>query len=255
MKTIFKLFYTTIIGTGILIACEEPAHVVPKIIYSESFESAQPFSTAYNMETGDWDYALSYPGGNAYSGEKSARFEIREDQPLIADGKRSEVVVIKGSEGKLAKNAWYSFAVRFPENGYEYDHEHDVISQWSEDGSPVRLLTQKDSIFIEVGSEKGMKQEFFVAAIEKDVWHEVVIHIYHSHEADGILELWYDRERKVDFHGGNMYTSMLPKWKVGIYKPAYSEGTADVYRRIIFFDNIKVGDPNCTYEKMNPKIY
>ena len=234
--------------------CDDPNDTpVAKILFTESFETSVPFAKVYNMEVGTWNYAVSYPDGFAYSGQKAARFEIRESQEDVAGGKRSEVAIIRGADGKLSRDAWYSFAVAFPENGFEYDHEHDVITQWVEDGSPVRLLAQKDSLFLEIGANKGEKKEYFIEEISKNNWHEVIIHIYHSHGDDGLLEFWYDGDKKVSHTGGNLYTDVLPKWKIGIYKPAYSEGTADVPTRIIYYDNIKVGDENCSIDDMSPK--
>ena len=52
--------------------------------------------------------------------------------------------------------------------------------------------------------------------------------------------------------GGNMYDDVLPKWKIGLYKTAFEKGTSDVNRRIIFFDNIKVGNENAAYDEMIP---
>jgi hypothetical protein len=247
-----------IITAFTLIFCSDDP-VAPKLLpvqllYEETFEGLEPFSTAYHKEVGDWDYALQYVNSPAYTGTKSARFEIRVDQPLIADGKRAEVSIVRGALGQIEKDTWYSFAVYFPSVGYEYDHTHEVISQWYQDGSPVRLLTDKDKILLEVGNEKGgIKEEFEIGAITKDVWNEIVIHFIHSHGSDGHITLWYNGELTIDRSGGNMFDNILPKWQIGIYKSAFEMGTSDVSNRIIFFDNIKVGGANASYNHMIPK--
>ena len=176
----------------------------------------------------------------------------RPGSSLVAGGKRSEVVIFMGTSGLITKNTWYSFAAYFPSDAYAYDHTHDVISQWYKDGSPVRLLTADDKLILDIGDAKGGKEEIAIGDLTKDSWHEFVFHFIHSHGADGYIEVWYDGQKKINRTGGNMYTDELPKWKVGIYKAAFEYGKADVSKRVIYFDNIRVGDMNSTYNFMRP---
>jgi len=232
--------------------------VIPgKILYTETFEGAEPFSNIYNKEIGDSSYALQYGTDIVYRGKYSARFEVKKGEGMVADGIRSEVVITKPSPGEIVKNSWYSFAVYFPSTGYLTDHTHEVISQWVIlDGSPVRLITEDDKIKLDVGSSKDVKEKIRVDTLLKDKWHELVIHIIHSHDENlGLIEVWYDGVKKITRKGGNLYDAELPKWKIGMYKASYEPlalDKADTNKRIIFFDNIKMGDQNCTYLDMVP---
>ena len=224
------------------------------LIFEETVEGPTPFSTAHNIEIGDWDYALQYvTSPPAHKGNKSARFEIREDQPLVKDGKRAEVTIVKGSEGHITKEAWYSFAVYFPTEGYEYDHEREAINQWYQSGSPsTSIRTDDGRILFEVGNHPDFRERIDLAEIEKDVWYTVVMHFIHSYEGDGFVELWYDGQKLITRNGGNMYDNVLPKWKIGVYKAAFKYNTSYVDKRIIYFDTIRVGNENATYEDMDP---
>ena len=134
------------------------------ILYSETFEGSEPFIDAHSMDIGDWDYALKLVSYPIFKGLKSVRFEIKEDQPLVSDGKRSEVVIVKGSEGEISKNAWYSFAVYFPSIGYEYDDKREAINQWYQNGSPATSIrTEEDRIYLATGNELDTKKEI-------DIW-------------------------------------------------------------------------------------
>lgn len=222
------------------------------LIFHETFEGSEPFSTTHNKEVGDWDYALQYVTSPVYDGTRSARFEIQHDQPLVAEGRRSEVTIIMGTNGRLTKNAWYSFAVYFPSDAFAADTTYDVISQWYKDGSPVRLITKRDRFMIDIGSEIGSKEKIQVGELTRDTWHEFIFHFIHSPYSDGYLTLWHNGEQKVERIGGNMYNEFLPKWKIGIYKNAFELGTSLVTNRVVFFDNVKVGDENATYRDMEP---
>ncbi|MEX2232400.1 MAG: hypothetical protein WD824_09585 [Cyclobacteriaceae bacterium] len=74
-------------------------------IYKETMEGLIPFSTAHDLDVGDWDYALQFVKAPYFRGLKSARFEIREDQLLVANGKRSEVTIVKGSLVSCPRNS------------------------------------------------------------------------------------------------------------------------------------------------------
>src|SRR4051794_11549937 len=91
-----------------------------KLLFEETFEGPKPFSTAHSIETGPWDYAMQVVTTPVFQGQKAVRFEIRKDQPLVKTGKRSEVCIVKGSEGDITKEAWYSFSVNCPSEGYEF---------------------------------------------------------------------------------------------------------------------------------------
>lgn len=249
------------LAAGVIISCDEegpPAgpKIPATILYKEDFEGPTPFSTVYSKEIGDWDYALQYVSSPVYQGSVSARFEIREDQPLIADGKRSEVVIVKESQGLITKNTWYSFAVYFPADSFVLDHSHDVISQWIKDGSPTRLLTEDDRFLLDVGNMKGNKEQIFIDDVTKNTWHQFVFHFIHSPGSDGLIQVWHNGKRKINRLGGNMYLEDLPKWKIGIKKSAYEvPGTADSKVRVVFFDNVKVTDENGSYDELAPSNF
>lgn len=229
--------------------------VTTNLVYKETMEGLTPFSTAHDLDVGTWTYALQFSSPPAYRGVKSARFEIRQNQPLVASGKRSEATIIKGSLGKITNNAWYSFAVYFPSAGYEYDYEREVINQWYQSGSPATSLrTKKDRILLETGNTPERRKQFDLGPITKNRWHTFVFHFIHSYGSEGLIEVWQNGTKKLTYKGGNMYNDVLPKWKVGLYKSAFKYGTSAVSRRIIYFDNIKVGNETATYNTMNPAL-
>lgn len=240
-----------------LITCADPAEPdlgpSENLIFHETFEGPEPFSTTHNKEIGNWEYALQYVNSPVFDQKRSARFEVQHDQPMVAQGKRSEVTIIMGTKGILTKKAWYSFAVYFPSDAFATDTTYDVISQWYKDGSPVRFITKRDRFLIDIGSEVGVKEKIDVGALTLDTWHEFIFCFVHSPFGDGSITVWQNGEQKVSRSGGNMYNEFLPKWKIGIYKSAFEIGTSLVTNRVVFFDNIKVGNENAAYRDMEPR--
>lgn len=231
------------------------AMTTSNLVYEETVEGPSPFSTAHDWDVGDWDYALRFVEYPRFRGVRSARFEIHKDQPLVANGKRSEITIIKTAEEGMAKEMWYSFAVMFPANGYEYDHTREIVNQWFQNGSPATSLrTKADRILLESGNELSNRKQYDIAPIVKNQWHKVVMHFIHSYGTDGLIELWYDGIKKLTIRGGNMYNDILPKWKIGLYKASFKDGTSDVSRRVVFFDNVRAGNATSTYSTMQPTL-
>lgn len=222
-----------------------------KVIYHETMEGAKPFANAHRIECGSWPYAMNIVTDPVFQGRKAVRFEIRKDQELVQNGKRAEVTIIKGLPGK---DMWYSFAVYFPSIGLEVDSQREIISQWYQDGSPsMSLRIRNDRLYLEVGPKEALRKQFDIAAIEKNRWHTIVLHIVHAHGAEGRVDVWYDRKKVISQTGGNMYDDVLPKWKIGLYKAAFKFGTSAAERRIIFFDDIRVGSSAASYQDMEPR--
>ncbi len=222
------------------------------VIFNETFETGKPFSRAFKLEAGKWDYALNSVNEPVFKGKRSVRFEIRKEQPLVSNGKRCEVVIIKGLP---SKEMWYSFAVFFPSQGFEIDNQRELINQWYQKGSPATSLrVRKDNMYLETGNLTDNRKHIVMAPLEKDTWHEIVLHFVHSHNEDGLIEIWYDRKKIITYHGGNMYDDVLPKWKIGIYKTAFVSNASMVKKRILYFDNIRVGNEKASYDLMQPGI-
>jgi len=221
------------------------------IVYRETFEGIRPFLEAYRVECGWWPYAVNVVNEPVFQGSKAVRFEIRKDQPLIQNGKRAEVTIIKGLPGA---EMWYSFAVFFPSEGLEPDTKREVISQWYQEGTPsMSLRVRNNHLYLEAGPEPDLRKQHDIAEIRHDQWHTVVLHVIHDPGEGGRVEVWYDSKKVLSLSGGNMYKNVLPKWKIGLYKAAFKKGTSTAERRIIFFDDIRVGNSTASFEEMLPR--
>ncbi|WP_197088617.1 polysaccharide lyase [Rufibacter radiotolerans] len=248
---------------------QSPSIASSKLLFEETFENGKPFSTAHGIETGDWDYALNYVSKPVFRGKRAARFEIRKDQPLVQNGKRSEITVVGAVTNK---HRWYSFAAYFPADGFVKDTEREVICQWHQRpdyhlgekaASPATSLrVNKDRFVLDTGFNaeqvstgvtEESRKKIDLGPVTKDTWHEFVFHFIHSYGPDGLVEVWHNGTKVVSQKGGNMYNSAaMPKWKIGLYKAAFKTDKSTVTRRVIYLDNIRVGNEKATYVDMAP---
>jgi hypothetical protein len=274
MISIMVLLTTSFLKYDTIFLKEHPTNSVSadekKIVFAETFEGPRPFSTAVGIENCGLDYALQFDTSPVFKGSKAARFEIRKDQPLVGSSQkvRSEVAIIRG-----AKEMWYSYAIYFPSAGMEYDAKRECITQWYEDGSnETSIRDEKDKAFLEVcpplSSTTFTQYDLFGSSITstlgvstgpltsfvnipKNVWHEFVFHFIHSQESDGLIEVWRDGVKIHNIVGRNMHLQ-YPKWKVGLYKASFLHKSSLQNSRVLYFDNIKVGNAGATLSLMEP---
>jgi hypothetical protein len=223
------------------------------IIYQENCDGLILFAKYVQKQTST-TYGITQIGGTSYSGAGSARFELRDTDSEIQSGTRSEITFLAATN----LNRWYSFAIRFPRDGYAKDYADEVISQWHQGGGKTPALclrTRNDILYLRVlGVWKSL------GYIVKDTWQAYVLHVKHAPDATGLVEIWRDGKLVFTYRGQNMYrvTGDLknPNWKLGIYKsPWNGSSTTDTKVRVLYFDDIKMGSERATLSEMTPKRY
>ncbi|AWW32521.1 hypothetical protein DN752_21520 [Echinicola strongylocentroti] len=226
---------------------EEVAEVTTKLsglLFSEDFEGDDPLRGVHYQ--GAEDYSLRVVSWRSFEGDKSAMFRLTSSDDMVANGTRSEILV---NDKASSQDMWYSFAVYFPEDGYEYDKTNESISQWrqSSGGPSLSLRTAKDELYIRVVSPKDEDkwETINLGPIIKDEWTEFAFHVQHSSDSDGSVEVWRDGNKILNYKGPNLYKGRgLPHWKVGIYKSIWNYTKTDSDIRAIYMDNIRYGDQN-----------
>ncbi|QDH80085.1 hypothetical protein FKX85_14005 [Echinicola soli] len=225
----------------------EVADVTTKLsglLFSEDFEGDDPLKGIHTQ--GSEDYSLRIVSWRSFEGDKSAMFRLTSSDEMAANGTRSEVLV---NSKAPSQDMWYSFAVYFPEDGYEYDKSNESISQWrqSSGGPALSLRTSKDELYLRVVSPKDEKkwEHLNLGPIIKDKWTEFAFRVHHSSGSDGSVEIWRDGNKVLNYNGPNLYKGIgLPHWKVGIYKSIWNYTKTDTDVRTLYMDNIRYGDEN-----------
>src|SRR5690606_20224285 len=218
------------------------------LLFQEDFESGRPFLNVEGLEIGA-NHSLTYVNKpNATKGH-AARFELRYNDPIVKGSKRAEVTIVKGEHGDIGKDTWYAFDLYVPTD-YVDESKKELVSQWHQDGDASAGINIKNGRFFWRFYINGKKQDYDLGAIKKGQWNNFVIHMLHSYGSDGITELWLNDKKLLDLKGRNMNNEDLPKWKIGIYKSNWLKGKTKVDRRVLYFDNIKVGDKQANYSLM-----
>ncbi|MFC4872911.1 polysaccharide lyase [Negadavirga shengliensis] len=217
-------------------------------IFYDDFESGEPLEDAHGHELGA-DHSLTSVSKPGYSGEKAARFELRDNDPIVKGSRRAEVTIVKGEDGHIEKDTWYSFDLYVPKD-YVDEDDDEVINQWHQSGNASASIRIKNGRFLWRYYINGQREDFDLGSIKKESWNSFVIHMIHSYGSDGLTEVWLNDEKLLDRKGRNINDDDLPKWKIGIYKSKWADEKTTTSRRVLYYDNVKVGDSRTDYELM-----
>jgi hypothetical protein len=231
-----------------------PLCALNQTIYYESAEGNTIFGTYVKKQT-TTTYGITIANNIAYTGTKSARFELRDSDAMNNNGTRAEI-----SFPTITNlNRWYSFALHFPSIGYAYDKSDEVIMQWHQGGGATPALclrTKNDRIYLRILGSGGTLW-IDLGLIDKDKWHSYVMHVVHSSGSSGVIDIWRDDNKILNITGPNMYKVTgdfkNPNWKLGIYKSDWNNSeTTATSKRVLYFDDIKMGSEKATYADMKP---
>jgi hypothetical protein len=231
--------------------------VSSNLIYQETFEGDAPLST-YVKRQFVMPYSFTVAGSPVLTGYNSGRLELRDTDPMNNNGTRAEISFPKQS----VQDRWYVFSAYFHASDFAYDTKDEVICQWYQGlngySSSISLRVRQDRFRLTVIPYKGAQSEKIdLGLMAKDTWITFAFHIKHSSGSEGLIELWMNGTKVLNRSGSNMYDlasdpeAETPNWKLGIYKSAWNgDQTSDVSRRVLYLDNIKLGNENATLEEM-----
>ena len=246
---------------------EQVAPSAASLLYDDTFDSGR-WSEAWGTEC-PFDYSCNVVQSPQGSGEVM-RFEHRKgDYNGSRETKGAELKTVERTPLSQADEFWYGFKVYFPEDGMRRDVSPDMIAQWhgrpdfdkGEDWrSPIAFLNvrEDDMNFSyaynanEVNATEEEKKSVSLGKVPKNRWVSFVFHIKFDPFGDGVVEMWQDgksvlSERNVRI-GYN--DELAPYFKYGFYK--YSNRQSDHDNRVIFFDEVRVGDSSASYSDVMP---
>jgi hypothetical protein len=227
-----------------------------QVIYSESAEGTTLFASKLSGATVAKQtttvYGITLSKDKHYSGYQSARFELRDTDPMNNSGTRAEIVF----PTLTSLNRWYSYALLFDSANYKKDASDEVITQWHQGGGKTPALclrTKNDRLYLRIMGNIWID----LGLLDKGKWHAYVMHIKHSSGSGGLVEIWRDGIKILGRTGQNMYRVSgdikMPNLKIGIYKSAWNDNaTTQTNKRVLFFDEIKMGNEKATLAEMTP---
>ncbi len=222
------------------------------LVWADNIELLTWLSIGVSRQTST-SYGITAVTDPVFQGSKCARFELRSGDRETNGGTRAEL----SFPPITSLNRWYSYAVYAPSAQYKYDEDDEVLSQWHQGGGETPALclrVRRDRLYIRIlGSWVDL------GVFEKDKWQAYVMHVKHSSGSDGLIEFWRNGVKILNRSGANMYSLRdddfhYPYLKMGIYKSDWNgSSTTETSLRVLYYDDIKIGNEWATYEDMAPK--
>lgn len=241
------------------------------LILVETFENPNlennPQDSDFYLEHAE-DHNFNVVKNIKRKGSTAGRFEINKDDPLIWGGNRTEM---SQAQSTSQKEGWYGFSQFFPDT-YTSGSTGEVIGQWHvqpDDGettnrSPSNALIASDDKLkwmLRWDADRIMEDGFSdghiyieLGEIPKNRWIDWVVHIKYSHTNTGILEVWMDGKKIIDRQNmPNAYNDgAYPYFKFGVYKWEWGAASS---KRVIYYDEVRIGDENSSYDEVKPGGY
>jgi hypothetical protein len=225
------------------------------LLFEETFEGPNPFYAYVSTQFSE-KHSFKVSSSPSFKGKNAGRFELRKsDSKSTRTGKRAEILLGHPSD----KENWYSFAIYLPSSGFERDNDDEVLTQWhTSGGTPtLSLRAVKDRLVFRIGHDAKIRTalwDFYdFGTIPKNEWINFVFHIVHSDKSDGFVEIWRNGNKVVTHKGPNTYKNQKsPRWKVGIYKASWEKKSTDVDKRVLYYDNIRMGNEKASFSEMDP---
>ncbi len=237
-----------------------------ELFENESLDNKPSLSDFYPEFAVDHSFALEQNIKRA--GNAAGRFEINKEDPHIWSATRSE---LSQTQSTARPEGWYGFSQYFPDS-YVLDTSGEVITQWHDqadqgeavDRSPSNAIITADDKFkwmIRGDADAIMESGFSdctiyidLGTIQKNKWIDWVVHIKYSHTNSGILEVWMDGKKVIDRQNmPNSYNDVAyPYLKFGLYKWSWGAATS---KRVMYFDEVRVGDEKSSYNEVMPGGY
>jgi len=254
----------------VLLVFSAPASMdVNNLILQSSFENEADF-TNWQKETCRLG-SLTISTEVARTGNASARFELsKADVTDFKNFVRSELRL----NSEKDKERWYGFCNYLPID-FIADPLAEKIAQWHEvpdwdlgegwRSPPISLGIINDRFYVQVlwaaaavntNRTKDGEKTIDLGYAEKNKWIDWVFHIKFSYRNDGIIEIWKNGLKVLSYTGPNSYNDEnYPYFKIGLYKWGW-DGWASYSpedKRVIFFDEVKIGDRHANMEKVSPQ--
>jgi hypothetical protein len=248
------------------LAAEDPPVAPPGL--------ADNILASYNFDAGvgEWyerntccDWSATLNDSIKRAGANSMRVELRKGD-LIKGTPWSEF----GLSPNKNQEEWFAFSVYFPAS-FVKDTMEESIVQWQSlpdfslgetwRSPPLLFGVLNDSLVLEIrtDSRKITQQGEYaferlnLGPVEKMNWLDWVFHIRWAYDNTGIIEIWKNGTLVMTRIGKpNSYNdAMYPYFKIGLYKWGWGQKVKTaVNSRVIFIDEIKVGNENSGYDKV-----
>lgn len=220
------------------------------LISQTTFEGSNYLSGWYNSQH-CCSYSVQQSAEQIKAGSNSLRFEIKSTDPPTSGAIRSEIGL---DSDPLNQDRWYGFSVFLKD--WVDDDAGESVFQWAPDnasGSASMALLASGGRFTYVTNSGGSANNILtdLGPVISNNWVDFVIHIRWATDTTGLLQVWKNGVLVIN-RSGIKTTSVSSYFKAGINKFGWGTQSSAVSQRILFLDEVRVGNASAVYNDVAP---
>lgn len=221
------------------------------LLVESFFEGTDPFDGWQNNQH-CCDYSLTQSSKSS-EGMSALRLEVRSSDQQVSSSIRSELV--QPSE-KAGTERWYGFKM-YLENWVD-DEAREHVFQWHPDDAGGSAV---GSLFTSGGRYEFVTTHFAgtngngysdLGPIVSNQWVSWVLHIKWAADRTGIIQIWKDGKQVLDVTNTVTSPDIGSYFKLGINKFGWGIQPSSTSQRILYYDEVRIGDESASYEDVKP---
>jgi hypothetical protein len=219
------------------------------LIMTSTFEGANYLAGWYNSQH-CCSYSVQQTAEQIKAGSNALRFEVKSTDPPTSGSIRSEISL---DGDPLNQERWYGFSVYLKD--WVDDDAGETVFQWVPDntsGSASMALLASGGTFTYATNNGGSNNLYTdLGPVTSNKWIDFVIRVKWATDTSGLLQLWMNGNLVIN-RSGVKTTSAVSYFKAGINKFGWSNQSSSVTQRVLYFDEVRVGNANATYNDVAP---
>lgn len=221
------------------------------LLLETTFESSN-FLNGWSNYQHCCDYSVQQTQEQFKAGSKALRIEVRRSDPQTSGSIRSEITQ---PSDPMNQDRWYAFSLYLKDWIDDDNGEH--VFQWhpgNDTGTATMSLWTTGGRFTYVTNSGGQVSNEYqdIGPVLSNQWVDFVIHLRWATDSTGILQVWKNGDLVIN-RSGVKTSSDAPYFKLGINKFGWTTpATSSTTQRILYFDEVRIGNANATYRDMAP---
>jgi hypothetical protein len=222
------------------------------LLLESTFESSNPFK-GWDNDQHCCDYSLTQDHNKFTEGNSSLRIQIDSTDARTSGSIRSELV--QDAEGPGTER-WYGFNM-FLENWAD-DNAGEHVFQWHPNNltgtATAALWTSGGRYVFETNTSGGSSNSEYtdLGPIISNQWVTWVIHVKWASDKTGIMQVWMNGKQVIDKTHTVTAPAIGTYFKLGINKFGWGNQPSSVSRRVLYFDEVRIGNSKASYEDVQP---
>lgn len=239
-------------GLILLASCEGRTRTRPYLLVESGFEGNKPFVEWANDQH-CCAYSVTTTAQQASAGSRALRIEVRDSDPPTSGSIRAQLVQ---EVDEPITERWYGFNM-FLEN-WVTDTAGESAVEWHPDNgqriNAASLWVSGGSYVLQVDRDgTGTTSDYLdLGPVVSDRWVSWVVHVRWTVDQTGFLQVWKNDSLMVDRKGVRTCSPDGVYFKLGLDKFGWGSQPSHVSKRVVYYDEIRIGDERANYDVVKP---